>query len=266
MSRPEIIFKDLVDYFLLAEGKNHSQANQDLFVLNFTNYVGKKGFFVEIGAGDGVSISNTYLLEKIGWTGILVDPVDYNNENMKLRKCIKDNRCVYSKTGLKIPFAEVPFLQRTPGNYIQSQSFSAILKDANHPFINLTNNTFNNSTSNIFNKEAETIPLKVRDVETVSLNDLLEQYNAPNKIDYISIDTEGSEFEIISNFDFNKYDVEIFTIEHNGANFRKDMIALLNHRGYFRMPNVDQGGFVPLYDDWFIKNNNIILKKLLTKL
>ena len=258
MSNPEIIFKDLKDYFLLAKGKNYSQTNQDLFVLYFTNYIGKKGFFVEIGAGDGVNISNTYLLEKIGWTGILAEPVDYNNENMKLRKCIKDNRCVYSKTGLKIPFAEVPFFAVTPESP-QPQNFSTILKDANHPGINRTNNTFS------FNNGAETIPFKVRDVETISLNDLLKQYNAPNKIDYISIDTEGSEFEIISNFDFNKYDVEIFTIEHNHSNFRQDLLTLLNYRGYFRMPDLGQGGFTPVYDDWFIKNNNIILKKLLNK-
>ena len=259
MSNPEIIFKDLLDYFLLARDKNYSQAKQDLFVLYFTNYLGKKGFFVEIGAGDGVNISNTYLLEKIGWTGILVDPVDYNNENMKLRKCIKDNRCVYSKTGLKIPFAEVPFLPAKPG-FPQTQNFSTILKSANHPDINRTNNTFS------YNNGAETVPFKVRDVETISLNDLLKQYNAPNKIDYISIDTEGSEFEIISNFDFNKYDVEIFTIEHNGANFRDDIITLLNYRGYFRMPNDDQGGFVAVYEDCFIKNNNPVLKRLLNKL
>ena len=258
MSNPGIIFKDLLDYFLLAKGKNHSQENQDLFVLYFTNYLGKKGFFAEIGAGDGVSISNTYLLEKIGWTGILVDPVDYNNENMKLRKCIKDNRCVYSKTGLKIPFAEVPFFAVTPKSP-QPQNFSTILKDANHPDINRTNNTFS------FNNGAETIPFKVRDVETISLNDLLKQYNAPNKIDYISVDTEGSEFEIISNFDFNKYDVEIFTIEHNGALFRKDVIKLLNNKEYFRLPNSEQGGFVAPYEDWYIKNNNPVLKKLLSK-
>ena len=258
MSNPEIIFKDLLDYFLLAKGKNYSQANQDLFVLYFTNYFGKKGFFAEIGAGDGVNISNTYLLEKIGWTGILVDPVDYSNENMELRKCIKDNRCVYSKTGLKIPFGEVPLLPATLESP-QLQNFSAIIKNANHRDFNQTNNTFTS------NNGAVTIPLKVRDVETVSLNDLLEQYNAPNKIDYISIDTEGSEFEIISNFDFNKYDVEIFTIEHNGANFREDMLRLLNYKGYFRMPDIRQGGFTPSYDDWFIKNNNIILKKLLNK-
>lgn len=241
----EKVFKDLLDYFLLAKSKKHSQDNQDLFVLYFTNFAGKKGFFVEVGAGDGVDISNTYLLEKVGWQGILVDPVDYNSGAMKLRQCIKDNRCVYSKTGLKIPFAENRYTTTLPGNN-NSQNFSGILKHLSGSVI-----------SDKF--------YKVRDVETVSLNDILEQYNAPHKIDYISIDTEGSEFEIIANFDFNKYDVEIFTIEHNGANFREDLINLLNYRGYFRMPNVNQGGFVPFHEDWFIKNNNIILKKLLSK-
>jgi FkbM family methyltransferase len=241
----EKTFKDLLDYFLLAKSKNHSQDNQDLFVLYFTNYTGKKGFFVEVGAGDGVEISNTYLLEKVGWQGILVDPVNYNSGKMKLRQCTKDNRCVYSKTGLKIPFAENPDIPVLPGSS-NSQNFSGVLK---HLSGRIKLDKF----------------YKVRDVETVSLNDLLKQYNAPNKIDYISIDTEGSEFEIIANFDFNKYDVEIFTVEHNGANFREDLINLLNYRGYFRMPNVNQGGFVPFHEDWFIKNNNIILKKLLSK-
>jgi FkbM family methyltransferase len=239
-------FKGLLDYFLLAKGKNHSQDNQDLFVLYFTNYAGKKGFFVDVGAGDGVDISNTYLLEKVGWQGILVDPVNYNSGNMKLRQCIKDNRCVYSKTGLKISFAENSDVPVRPGSPCP-QNFSGILKHLSGP----------TKTDGFY---------EVRDVVTVSLNDLLEQYNAPNKIDYISIDTEGSEFAIITNFDFNKYDVEIFTIEHNNASFREDLVNLLNYRGYFRMPNVNQGGFVPSYEDWFIKNNNIILKKLLTKL
>jgi FkbM family methyltransferase len=238
----EDIFKDLLNYFSLGKDKNFSQANQDLSVLYFTHYAGKKGFYVEIGAGDGIKLSNTYLLEKAGWYGIIVDPVNYSSENIKLRKCIKDNRAVYSKSGLKLPFFSV---ENIPTAYPQAENFSGILDH--------------------IGAYPKTFPNKIIDVETVSLNDLLEQHNAPNKIDYISIDTEGSEFEIISNFDFNKYDVEIFTIEHNGANFRKDVIKLLNDKQYFRLPNSAQRGFVPDYDDWFIKNNNPILKKFLNK-
>jgi FkbM family methyltransferase len=236
------IFKDLLNYFSLGKDKNFSQANQDLFVLYFTQYAGKKGFYVEIGAGDGIKLSNTYLLEKAGWHGIIVDPINYSSENIKLRKCIKDNRAVYSKSGLKLPFLAVDSI---PESLLQGENFSGILEH--------------------ISDYGKTLPNKIIDVKTVSLNDLLIQYNAPNKIDYISIDTEGAEFEIINNFDFNKYDVEIFTVEHNGASFRKNIIKLLNGKEYFRLPNVEQGGFVIHYEDWFIKNNNPVLKKFLNK-
>lgn len=238
----ENIFKDLLNYFSLGKGKNFSQNNQDLFVLYFTHYAGKKGFYVEIGAGDGVRISNTYLLEKADWQGIIVDPVNYSSENIKLRKCIKDKRAVYSKSGLKLQFLAV---EPIPESSLQGENWSGILEH--------------------IGDYSKKLPNKIIDVETVSLNELLEQYNAPNKIDYISIDTEGAEFKIISTFDFNKYDVEIFTIEHNGASFRKDIIKLLSEKEYFRLPNVEQGGFVVPYEDWFIKNNNPVLKNLLSK-
>ena len=97
------------------------------------------------------------------------------------------------------------------------------------------------------------------EVITVSLNDLLAEHKAPSKIDYISIDTEGSEFEIIKNFNFNKYDVEIFTIEHNSASYRQDIIELLESKKYFRIP---PGYFTPGFEDWYIKKDNPVLKKL----
>ena len=99
----------------------------------------------------------------------------------------------------------------------------------------------------------------VYEVTTVSLNDLLDQYGAPNKIDYISIDTEGSEFEILRTFNFTKYDVEIFTIEHNNNAYREDVAKLLESKNYIRIPS---GRFTPGFEDWFIKKNNPVLKKL----
>lgn len=82
-------------------------------------------------------------------------------------------------------------------------------------------------------------------VNTVSLNDLLERYNAPKEIDYISIDTEGTELEIIRNFDFDKYTISVMTIEHNSN--RNEMYSLLTSRGYRRvLENVS------MMDDWYI--------------
>jgi hypothetical protein len=54
-----------------------------------------------------------------------------------------------------------------------------------------------------------------RKIKSISLNNLIKKYQLGKNIDYISIDTEGSELNILKNFNFKKYNVKIFTIEHN---------------------------------------------------
>lgn len=73
------------------------------------------------------------------------------------------------------------------------------------------------------------------DVPTISLTDLLEKYNAPKQIDYLSIDTEGSELEILKSFDFKKYDISIITCEHNYTEDRHKIFELLTNNGYIRV-------------------------------
>jgi hypothetical protein len=89
---------------------------------------------------------------------------------------------------------------------------------------------------------------KLYRVETISLNDLLSQHNAPTTIDYISIDTEGSEYEILSAFDFSKYTVKIFTIEHNFSDNREKVFQLMSKFGYERVQTE-----ISEYDDWYLK-------------
>jgi len=65
-----------------------------------------------------------------------------------------------------------------------------------------------------------------------TLNQILEDHNAPKYIDYISIDCEGSELKILEGFNFERYRVKIFSIEHN---FRKDfnpIVELMESKGY----------------------------------
>ena len=85
-------------------------------------------------------------------------------------------------------------------------------------------------------------------VKTISLYDLLEKYNAPKYIDYLSIDTEGSEYEILKNFDFEKYVFKIITCEHNHTDMREKIYTLLTNNGYVRKyENLSQ------WDDWYVK-------------
>ena len=84
-------------------------------------------------------------------------------------------------------------------------------------------------------------------VKTISLEKLLDKYNAPKMIDYLSIDTEGSEFEILSNFNFEKYKFKVITCEHNYSDNRKKIFKFLSEKGYQRKYTD-----ISRFDDWYI--------------
>tara|TARA_B100000242_G_C42645512_1_gene303440 strand:- start:264 stop:500 length:237 start_codon:yes stop_codon:yes gene_type:complete len=77
---------------------------------------------------------------------------------------------------------------------------------------------------------------------------MLKKHNAPKTIDYLSIDTEGSEFEILSNFDFDEYDIKIITCEHNYTSMREKIFDLLSAQGYERKYSE-----FSLFDDWYVR-------------
>ncbi len=202
-------------------GPSRAQLEQDLFVLQ---EVGIKcdGFFVEIGACDGIKFSNTLLLEEdLGWSGILAEPAKVFHNKLKTNRTGSniDFRCVWKSSGETIDFIET--------TEPELSTVAEFLKGDGAP-----------------RKEAACYP-----VETVSLNDLLSQHNAPNQIDYISIDTEGSEYEILSSFDFDAHEVKIFTIEHNYTPKRDEVYNLMTSKGYHRKHH-DSYSF---WDDWYVK-------------
>lgn len=198
-----------------------SQLHQDLFVLMETDFK-RNGFFVEFGAADGLKNSNTYLLEtEFDWSGILAEPgrgwIKQLKENRSARI---DNRCVWIETGKNLKFTEA-----------NDKEFSTL-----------------SQYSTIASKGTRSNARIEYDVETVTLNDLLSAHNAPYDIDYISIDTEGSELEILKNFNFSRYNVSIFSIEHNFSPARRDVYELLKSNGYDR-----RLVYSSRWDDWYVK-------------
>ena len=92
------------------------------------------------------------------------------------------------------------------------------------------------------------VAVALSDYDTTGTKTRLDQHNAPLRIDYISIDTEGAELLVLQEFDFSKYQVDIFTIEHNYETApRKAIYDILATQGYIRV-------FTDLsqYDDWYI--------------
>lgn len=203
--------------------KSKSQYGQDLFVLA---ELGAKrgGYFVEFGATDGVRLSNTHLLEReFGWTGILAEPAQcWHKDLRKERQCVIDKRCVWSASGQTLQFTE---------------SASAMLS---------TISKFSDG-DHMTHKRASA---REYTVETISLADLLQEHNAPRQIDYMSVDTEGSEFDIMNSFDFSLYDIRVITCEHNFTDSRDRIQALLTSAGYVRKFENMSG-----MDDWYVKQS-----------
>jgi FkbM family methyltransferase len=203
--------------------KSHSQLNQELFVLSQLNFK-KGGYFVEFGATDGVELSNTYLLEmEFGWHGILAEPAIFWQKKLKEnRKANIEFSCVWKNTGSILSFNEVSVPE-----------LSTLLD-------------FSSSDSHDSSRKRG----KRYEVNTISLLDLLQKYNAPKIIDYLSLDTEGSEYEILENFDFSEYEFRIITCEHNFTPMRDKINNLLTSKGYKRVLSA-----ISEFDDWYIKES-----------
>ena len=199
---------------------SHSQFRQDLFVLAELGFK-RNGYFVEFGATDGAHLSNTHLLEKeFGWTGILAEPARVWHARLKANRTAHiETNCVWSTTGETLQFNEVTSPEL--------------------------------STIHQFNSSDEHAQARQRgrgyDVQTISLNDLLAKYDAPARMDYLSIDTEGSEFEILSRLDFDRYRFSVITCEHNGTDARGKIYDLLTAHGYVRKLEA-----VSECDDWYV--------------
>jgi FkbM family methyltransferase len=192
---------DLQSFSKLSE-KSKSQLGQDLLAVACSE-AKRGGFFVEFGATNGLELSNTYLLEKeLGWSGILAEPAKVWHRDLEENRNVEISKvAVWSLSG-----ETMKFLETSEPELSTLTRFSASDQHA---------------------RKGTTY-----EVETLSLMDLLLSRNAPPYIDFISIDTEGSEFEILENFDFSKFSFGLLCIEHNYTSSRESVSLLLQSNGY----------------------------------
>ena len=203
-----------------------SQICQDWFVLDHLD-LKKDGFFVEIGAASGIDLSNTYLLEKkFNWTGILCEPSIFWQQSLKAnRNCLIDSRCVYTSSG-----SEIDFLETSHPEYSTIDSFQ--------------NRDSHSDKRKVFNQYK---------VKTITLEDLLDFHNSPKVIDYLSVDTEGSEYDILKNFNFDKFQIRIITVENNNTENKALFDNLLLTNKYKKvMEEFSQ------FESWYINERDLV--------
>lgn len=143
------------------------------------------GYFVDIGCNDGVKINNTLLFESdFGWEGVCVDA------DRRMIELARQNR--------KCQVVEAVVYQETGMEVCFEESDESLLSGVS------------------------SVGGQLR--TTASLIDILEAVGAPKNIDYITLDVEGVEDKILDGFSDSDYEVNCWTIEHNGDGARASFI------------------------------------------
>jgi FkbM family methyltransferase len=182
----------------------YSQFQQDEAVYKTFFQFKFEGYFVDIGAHNGIEFSNSKYFEDLGWQGICIEPnPTVFKELQASRKCECVQKAVADRTG-KAEFMQLPV----------ADMLSGLVDDLN-------DRALANIKQNIGDAEPTII-----EVELDTFDNLVTQTD----IDYLSLDTEGNEMKILESIDFNKYNIKVMSIENNEYDNR--FYNYLTSRGY----------------------------------
>lgn len=180
-----------------ATAEYYSQHGQDQFVNEtiFKNF--KQGVFIDIGAHNGISLNNTYFFEReLDWSGICLEP------NPQVFDELKNNRSCSCLCGCAA---------------VEHNIIKHFLKISG-PLEMLSGLIDKFDSQHVARIERQLKEYggfhEIIDVHCYNLNQILEEAGIDH-VHFLSIDTEGGEFEILQNFDFSKCLVDVIAVEDN---------------------------------------------------
>jgi len=201
----------------------YSQFGQDLYVADVLFQGKKGGVFLDIGAHDGISLSNTYLLEKKhGWTGICIEALpEVFSKLIKSRDCICVNAAATRQGGEQVEFEKIDgygeMLSGMVENYDPKHLERISKEQEAHGF----------STSRIL-------------VDTVSPADVLIEHGLTD-VDYVSIDIEGGELGALQGLMGKGINIKVLGIENN---YKDGTVKkFMKEHGYARFSRIKTDDF-----------------------
>jgi len=209
-------------------GIGHAELSQELRMLAFLRekYPGRDlerrgGFFVDVGAFEGLAGSNTLKLEmELGWKGVCLESIPAMFSLLqKRRRCLCLPLAASDKASDSVSFDWQPWNSGLSG---LTETLGAGIRG--------------------MHREQRI------EVQTRTLTEILDAIQAPRHIDFLSIDTEGAEELVLRGLDFSRYQFDFITLEHNyRADMRRDIRLLLEKAGYiYRAENgVDEEYYLP---------------------
>ena len=198
-----------IDRFMLYYSEHfrdcNSQWSQDIFV-SYMLKQKKNGVFLELGGADGVTHSNTYSLQqKYSWSGTLIEPHPLQFQLLRTTRQSKKNRLLQCAISINNERGTVQLSDHGQLSSIQGYA------------------------SNDLHSRARNQSSKTFTVSCIPFKDVFDAYD---EIDYLSLDVEGPEIELLTHVDWSKSPT-IITVEHN---WRSTAISglrnLLENKGY----------------------------------
>jgi FkbM family methyltransferase len=199
------MIKKIVNYISIIKRKFKYQKKSYSFngvdlIVDYIFKTKKNGFYLDVGAQHPISNNNTYILYKRGWSGI---NIDLDKKNIDLFNA-------YRKKDVNLATAVSDVEGETDLYFYHSKSALNTISRQNADF-----------------QKAKVTAIKR--IKTQTINKIIE--NSPykgKKIDFLSIDVEGSELSILKNFNFNKYSPKVIVVEYLDLSLKKLEIKNLN--------------------------------------
>ena len=227
------ILKSFIPYSLLdaywdyklKKKKYFGRNKVDAKLLEYLNY--ENGFFVELGANDGLRESNTYYFEKnLNWKGILIEPVSKNFEKCKKNRYYKNfffnAACVsfsYTKKTVDLIFSD---LMTVPIN------------------VESDNEVFPEKHAKLGEKYLEkNQKIKKITAEAKTLNEILDKTNAPKLIDFLSLDVEGSEIEVLKGVNHSLFRFKYILVECRNLKKMREFLEEIGYELILDLKNYD---------------------------
>jgi len=177
--------------FFFWNEKYFSQAGQDKIIKEIFFKNKKNGFFVEIGAFDGIQGSNCYHFEKfLNWDGIALEPSRIQFEKLK-----KNRKCKILNEAVSHEIKEVEFIEVIEGLTQMS---------------GINDNFYQRNMNIISNNERSK-------TQSINLKTITFEQAVPKNtdIDYLSIDIEGGEMDLLNSINFHDNDIKVISVENN---------------------------------------------------
>jgi FkbM family methyltransferase len=200
--------------------KYHGQVLQDKFLNEVLFQDKRDGFFVDVGAHDGLTISNTLFFEReLGWRGICIEPLpNIFCQLVQNRGCDCLRGCAYHRNGF-LPFSKI-------SGYAEMLSgLRETHPEAHRERITRELQEFGGSE-------------EIINVRSFRLEDVFDLFNV-RKVSYLSVDTEGAELQVLQGINFHKVLFDAIQCEVNYPEMRAPIEQLLTPYGYLRFAQLE---------------------------